>query len=105
MFDLRRREFITLLGGAAAWPLAARSSKPERSPGSACFGTPVVPRKKPFFLKPLVEGIAKLGYVEGQNVIFEHRFPAEQPERFKAMAAELARLDLDVVIASGPAAS
>ena len=57
------------------------------------------------FLRPLVEGIAKLGYVEGQNVIFEHRFPAEQPERFKAMAAELAQLDLDVLVTSAPAAS
>jgi putative ABC transport system substrate-binding protein len=52
-----------------------------------------------------VEGIAKLGYVEGQNVVFEHRFPAEQPERFKAMAAELAQLDLDVLVTPGPPSS
>jgi putative ABC transport system substrate-binding protein len=52
-----------------------------------------------------VQGIAKQGYVEGQNVIFEHRFPAEQPERFKAMAVELAQLDLDVLVTSAPAAS
>jgi putative ABC transport system substrate-binding protein len=44
-------------------------------------------------------------YVEGQNAVFEHRFPAEQPECFKAMAAELAGLDLDVIVTSAPAAS
>ena len=52
-----------------------------------------------------MQGMTKLGYVEGQNVFYEHRFPAEQPERFKAMAAELAQLNLDVLITSAPAAS
>jgi putative tryptophan/tyrosine transport system substrate-binding protein len=57
------------------------------------------------FLNPLVEGIAKRGYVEGQNVIFEHRFPAEQPERFKMLARELVQLNLDLIIASAPNAA
>jgi len=103
---MRRRQFISLIGGVAAWPLAARGAQQTGKivrvgvlwhAGSA--------EEEAVFLKPLVEGLANVGYVEGQNVVFEHRFPAEQPERFKAMAAELARADLDVLITSAPAAS
>jgi putative tryptophan/tyrosine transport system substrate-binding protein len=57
------------------------------------------------FLKPFVESMAKLGYLEGHNVVFEHRFPAEQPERFKLLADELVRLDMDVIVASAPNAA
>ena len=98
---MRRRDFLAALGAAAtAWPrsgLAQISKKMARigvlwHAGSA--------EEEAVFLNPLVEGIASLGWVEGQNVVFEHRFPAEQPERFKALAGELARLDLDLIIAS-----
>src|SRR5919198_512057 len=103
---MRRREFITLLGGAAAtWPLAARAQDTRKIARIGVLWHAASAEEEAIFLKPLVEGIAKLGYVEGKNVVFEHRFPAEQPERFKAMAAELARLDLDMIIASGEAAS
>ena len=50
-------------------------------------------------LGALVEGFKNLGYTDGKNIIFEHRFPNEQPERFVALAAELARLNVDVLIA------
>jgi putative ABC transport system substrate-binding protein len=101
---MRRRSFITLLGGAAvAWSLAARTQ--QRTARIGVLWHAGSAEEEAVFLRPLVEGIAKLGYVEGQNVTFEHRFPAEQPERFKAMAAELAQLDLDVLVTSAPAAS
>ena len=103
---MQRREFITLLGGAAiSWPLAARAQQPKKIIRIGVLWHAGNAEEEAVFLRPLVEGIAKLGYVEGQNVIFEHRFPAEQPERFKAMAAELAQLDLDVLVTSAPAAS
>jgi putative ABC transport system substrate-binding protein len=103
---MRRREFITLLGSPAAGLAPAAQAQQRRKiarigvlwhAGSA--------EEEAVFLKPLVDGIARLGYVEGRNVVFEHRFPAEQPERFKAMAAELAQLDLDVLVTSAAAAA
>jgi ABC-type uncharacterized transport system substrate-binding protein len=104
--QIRRREFITLLGGAAvAWPLAARAQQTKKIARIGVLWHAGSAEEEAVFLRPLVEGIAKLGYVEGQNVAFEHRFPAEQPERFKALAAELAQLDLDVLVTSAPAAS
>src|SRR5262249_18170667 len=103
---MKRRDFITLLGGATAlWALAARAQQTKRIARIGVLWHAGSAEEEAVFLRPLVEGIAKLGYVEGQNVIFEHRFPAEQSERFKAMAAELAQLDLDVLVTSAPAAS
>jgi putative ABC transport system substrate-binding protein len=50
-------------------------------------------------LGALVEGFKMLGYLDGKNIVFEQRFPNEQPERFAALAAELVRLNVDVVVA------
>jgi ABC-type uncharacterized transport system substrate-binding protein len=102
---MRRREFITLLGGAAAWPLAAKAQQTRKVARIGVLWHAGSAEEEAVFLKPLVEGITKLGYIEGQNVRYEHRFPAERPERFKAMAAELAQLNLDVLITSAPAAA
>jgi putative ABC transport system substrate-binding protein len=96
---------MALLGGAAAWPLAARAQQRKKTARIGVLWHAGSAQEEAVFLRPLVEGIAKQGYVEGQNVIFEHRFPAERPERFKAMAAELAQLDLDVLVTSAPAAA
>jgi putative tryptophan/tyrosine transport system substrate-binding protein len=102
---MRRREFIALLGGAAAWPVAARAQQTRKIARIGVLWHAGSAEEEAVFLRPLVEGLAKLGYVDGQNVTFEHRFPAEQPERFKAMAAELAQLNLDVVVTSAAAAA
>jgi putative ABC transport system substrate-binding protein len=103
---MRRRAFITLLCAAAVgWPLAVRAQQARKVARIGVLWHARSAAEEAVFLKPLVEGIAKFGYIEGQNVIFEHRFPAEQPERFKAMAVELAQLDLDVLVTSAPAAS
>jgi putative tryptophan/tyrosine transport system substrate-binding protein len=102
---MRRREFITLIGGAAVWPSAIWAQPSKKSVRIGVLWHAGSAEEEAIFLRPLVQGLAKLGYVEGQNAVFEHRFPAEQPERFKAMAAELAGLDLDVIVTSAPAAS
>ena len=54
----------------------------------------------PYF-RALLQGFKDIGYVEGRNFIFEHRFPNEAPERFKSMAAELVALNVDVLISVG----
>ncbi|MDA9427135.1 ABC transporter substrate-binding protein [Bradyrhizobium sp. CCBAU 53380] len=102
---MKRREFITLLGGAATWPLSARAQQRRKVARVGVLWHAGSAEQEAVFLRPLLQGMAELGYVEGQNVIYEHRFAAEQPERFKAMAAELAQLNLDAIITSAPAAS
>jgi putative tryptophan/tyrosine transport system substrate-binding protein len=70
MSALKRREFITLLGGAAAaWPLAARAQQARKVARIGVLWHAGSAAEEAVFLKPLVEGIAKFGYVEGRNVI------------------------------------
>jgi putative tryptophan/tyrosine transport system substrate-binding protein len=97
---MRRREFITLLGGAAAaWPLAARAQQPTmpvigylsaRSPEDTAHLVPVFRR-----------ALAENGYVEGQTVTIEYRWALGQPDRLPAMAAELVRKPVDVLVSTG----
>ena len=90
---IRRREFITLLGGAAAWPLAARGQQPAKvprigylSPGSASAG--LLSRDEAFR-----QGLRDLGYVEGRNIVIEDRFAEAKFDRLAGLAAELVRLE------------
>lgn len=104
---LSRRGFITFLGAtAAAWPLAARPQ--QRSAKTSMIGVlwhaANAEEEAPYF-KALLEGFRDLGYVEGRNIVFEHRFPNEIPERFASMAAELVSLNVDVLVGVGANAS
>jgi putative ABC transport system substrate-binding protein len=97
MFDMRRREFITLLGGAAAaWPLAAhaQSSKPARI-GALYIGI----ADEEAFKTNLREGLRELGLAEGQNIEFEFRSAEGKLDRLPALATELVRLNVDVIVA------
>jgi putative tryptophan/tyrosine transport system substrate-binding protein len=94
---VRRREFITLLGGAVvAWPLAARGqqSKVVRL-GALYIGT----ADAESFKKELREGLRELGYMEGQNIAFEFRSAEGKLDRLPELAAELVRLKVDVIVA------
>ena len=94
---MRRRAFITLVGGAAAtWPIAARGqqSKVARI-GALYIGT----ADAESFKNELREGLRELGYVEGQNIAFEFRSAEGKLDRLPELAAELVRLKVDVIVA------
>jgi putative ABC transport system substrate-binding protein len=93
---MKRREFITLIGGAAAvWPLAARAQQSKMARiGALYIGT----ADAESFKKELREGLRELGYVEGQNIAFEFRSAEGKLDRLPDLAAELVRLKVDVIV-------
>jgi putative ABC transport system substrate-binding protein len=96
---MRRREFITLLSGAAAWPLAARAQKAE---GVRRVGMLVVSAENPSAPDPFREELAKRGWIEGRNLRIDVRFAAAA-DRIQAYAVELVSLDPDVIVTVGGA--
>jgi putative ABC transport system substrate-binding protein len=95
-----RREFITLLGGATAWPLAARAQQPAMPVvGFLDYGLPAPKNSRG--LSALRRGLAEAGYVEGQNVIFEFRWAYIQHSLLPELAADLVRRQAAVIVATG----
>jgi len=101
---IRRREFIITLGGAAAWQFAARAQQGGRIPRIGFLWHAGSREEESMNFEAVIEGFAKLGYVEGRNIILEHRFPNEEPERFRTMAAELVALNVDVLMVTATGA-
>jgi putative tryptophan/tyrosine transport system substrate-binding protein len=106
MFDLRRRRFITLLGGAAAssltWPIAARAQQGERVRRigvllSFAADDPEVSARVEAFQR----GLQQLGWIDGRNVRIDYRMTAGDADRSRRHAAELVALAPDVILASG----
>jgi len=105
MFDMRRREFVALLGGAvAAWPLVARAQQPGKLPtiGFLGGGTPTGQRT---WVAAFVQRLRELGWIEGRTVTIEYRWGEGRAERFTEIAAELVRLNVDVILAGGTEAA
>jgi putative ABC transport system substrate-binding protein len=96
---MRRREFIALAGGAAAWPLTARAQQPAM-PVVGFLGSGV-PQSDAFRLAAVRQGLTESGYVEGRNVTFEYRWAEDKYDRLPALAAELVGLKVAVMIAIG----
>jgi putative ABC transport system substrate-binding protein len=98
---MRRREFITLIGGAtAAWPIAARSQQRAQIPHVGWMW-PGAAAGNPTEVAGFKQGLRDLGYVEGGNVVVEYRFGENRAERLPELAADLARLNVDVIVAMG----
>jgi ABC transporter substrate binding protein len=91
---MKRRQFITLVAGAAAaWPLAARAQQSSNKiPLVGVLWHADSAEEEDVYLRPLRKAFNDLGYIEEKNIHLEHRFPAENPDRFQTMARELALL-------------
>src|SRR5262245_40809403 len=101
-----RREFIVLLGGAAALPFAARAQPPAEVPviGLLNTGSPPAYRNRIPFNAGFHQGLLETGYAEGRNVAFEYRWAENDYGRLPALAADLVRRQVAVIVTNGPGA-
>jgi ABC-type uncharacterized transport system substrate-binding protein len=100
---MRRREFITLLGGAAAaWPLAARAQQAGRRPTIGFLGTGSSVAWTQW-TAAFVRRLGELGWIDGRNVTIEYRWAEGRAERYVEVAAEFVRLKVDVIVTGGAA--
>jgi putative tryptophan/tyrosine transport system substrate-binding protein len=99
MSDMRRREFITLLGGATAWPLAARAQQGERMRRiGVLMAVPENDHEYQAFLAAFREGLQKLGWAEGRNIRIDTRWAALDAEAMQRFAKELVALQPDLIV-------
>src|SRR6476646_6384536 len=96
---MKRRDFITLLGGAAAWPLAARAQDPAPTVRQARIGILSASPPTPAMVHAFREGMRERGYIEGHNLSLDVRWPRGTFEQDPAVAAELAKANVDVIVA------
>jgi putative tryptophan/tyrosine transport system substrate-binding protein len=99
---IRRRDFITLLGGVAAWPLAAQAQQAAKLPAIGLL-VAAAPSAVGSWVAGLVQRLRELGWIEGHTVAIEYRWAEGKSERFAEIAAEFVRLKVDVIVTSGPA--
>ncbi len=99
---MNRREFITALGGAAVWPLAASAQQPAKLPTIGFLGqsTPAVESQR---LAAFLKRLRELGWIDGSNVTIEYRWAEGNTERFAEIAADFVRVKVDVIVTSGTA--
>src|SRR5215831_10688374 len=99
--ELTRREFITLLGGAAAaWPLAARAQQPEKVPTIGFLGS-LSQSAQSTWTAAFVQRMREHGWIEGRTITIEYRWAEGRSERFAEIAAEFGRLKVDVIVTAG----
>ena len=96
---MRRRTFISLLGGTVAWPLAARAQQAGKQPTIGFLGstTPLVESQR---VAAFVQRLRQLGWIEGHNLAIEYRWAEGRNERFAEIAPEFVRLKVDLIVAS-----
>ena len=96
----KRREFVTLIGGAAAWPLAARAQQAGKLPTIGFLGQTTHSGGSEW-VAAFVQRLHELGWNEGRTIAIEYRWAEGREERFAELAAELVRLKVDVIVTSG----
>src|SRR5262245_64784125 len=99
---MTRREFITLLGGAAAWPLGADAQQPAKVPNIGFLGTGA-PSNWSDWSAAFVQRLRELGWVEGRTIAITYRWAEGRNERFAEIADELVCMKVDVIVTGGGA--
>jgi len=99
---MRRREFIAVVGGAAAWPHLARAQQVVKRPTIGFLGTNT-PLAQERWTAAFVQRLHELGWIEGQTVAIEYRWAEGRTERFAELATELIRLKVDIIVTTGAA--
>ena len=100
---MRRREFIALLSGAAAWPMSARAQKSSnRIPVVGVLWHAGSAEEEDPYFSVVRKAFSDRGYIEGKNIVLEHRFPAETPDLFRSLARELVDVKPDAIISVVP---
>ena len=98
---MKRREFITLLGGAAVlWPLAAHAQQPAKLPTVGFFGSGTPPSQKRV-ADAFIQRLTERGWTDGRNVNVVFRWAGGAPEKFREIASEFTEINVDVIVASG----
>ena len=97
---MKRREFITLLGGAAGWPLVARAQQPGMLPTIGYLGS-ATPATQGQWVAAFVQRLRELGWIEGRTIAIEYRWAEGRTERAAEIAAELVQRKVDVIVTSG----
>ena len=102
---MKRREFITLVGGAAAaWPLAARAQQTGKLPIVGYLGVTTAAAQNRV-TSAFVQRMRELGWIEGRTVAIEYRWAEGRNERFTEIANDFVRLKVDVIVTSGAGAA
>jgi putative tryptophan/tyrosine transport system substrate-binding protein len=96
VLDMKRRDFIAVLGGAAAWPRVARAQQPAGVARIGILGLASAAAVAPY-VNAVRAGLRDLGYIEGKNLIIEHRFGDDKYDRLPDLAAQLVHLNVDVL--------
>jgi putative ABC transport system substrate-binding protein len=101
---MRRREFITLLSGAAAWPLAARAQQPAKLPTIGFLGS-ATSSAEVSAVAAFAQRLRELGWIENRTVAIEYRWAEGRTERYREIAAEFVQLKVDVIVTRGTPSS